>query len=61
MICVSAITIHEYFIFAFNKIDLGTPALSIITCVTGVFSTDCSCAFKPAGVTKRWNNNFHVS
>ena len=30
MICVSAITIHEYFIFAFNKIDLGTPALSII-------------------------------
>ena len=45
MICVSAITIHEYFTFAFNKIDLGTPALSIITCVTAVFSTDCSCAF----------------
>ena len=45
MICVSAITIHEYFIFAFNKIDLWTPALSIITCVTVAFSTDCSCAF----------------
>ena len=42
MICVSAITIHEYFIFAFNKIDLGTPALSIITCVTVMFST-CRC------------------
>lgn len=62
MICVSAITIHAYVIFAFNKIDLWTPALSIITCVTVVFSTYCSCAFnlqvlqKDETITSMWVN-----